>query len=306
VKLDYRLSVNFTPLHEFISSLHTYICSKSYKKIDLAFTWVKDTERRLSPELTRLLELTEVNGDWRHMYLLAMICPGGAECPEDAIQWIEGHSVGDLYELLAGYGNQFPEDMDAFRSHALRLFTAWNEEYFQYVDPEILNALRLEAGRRQTALPTMTPAEFIDDTTNGLMFKPINGLEEIILIPQYHFQPLNVIWHFKKLTMCHYASRQYPNETDEFSPHHYRMIRSLGEMSRLKILRFLHQGPHSFIEIVRHLKLSKGITHDHLFKLRSAGFIHAHFEGEVLTEYSLRPKALHEMNDILFRYVEGR
>ena len=57
-------------------------------------------------------------------------------------------------------------------------------------------------------------------------------------------------------------------------------------------MRYLYQGPRSFIEIVRHLKLSKGITHDHLSKLRGAGLVYAHFEGESLVEYTLRPRAL--------------
>jgi len=302
VALDYRLRVSFTPLHEFISSLHTYLCRKSYKKIDLSMEWVETTQERLSPELRRMLDNTEVNGDWRFIYLLALVCPDSTS-PEELVTWIEGHSVGELYELLSQYGNEFPAQMEVFRTHAVQLLTAWNEEYFRQLDPEILRLLHAEAARRTEMLTQLSPEDFVDDTTNGMLFTPIPGLEELILVPQYHFQPLNVIWHFGKVTLCHYAARVYIDKPGELSPHHYRILRTIGEKSRMKILRYLHQGPQPFTEIVRHLKISKGITHDHIGKLRSAGFIHAHIEGEVTTHYSLRLKAVRQIDEILYRYI---
>jgi DNA-binding transcriptional ArsR family regulator len=96
------------------------------------------------------------------------------------------------------------------------------------------------------------------------------------------------------------------SEGDFLSAHDYRILRSLGEKSRLKILRYLHQGPRTFIEIHRHLKLSKGITHDHITKLRSAGLIHAHFEGENLTVYSLRAGTLDRLQHVIMDYITGK
>ncbi|MEI0737131.1 hypothetical protein VQ056_11445 [Paenibacillus sp. JTLBN-2024] len=52
------------------------------------------------------------------------------------------------------------------------------------------------------------------------------------------------------------------------------------------------------------MKLSKGITHDHISKLRSAGVLYAHFEGENLTEYSLRRRALDQLQERIYRYIE--
>lgn len=302
-KVDYRLDVRFEPLHELINSLHTYICRKSYKKIDLTSSWAKETRQRLTPDFATLLSETEVDGDWKLTYLLVHLCPGG-KTAEDFLAWLEGLTPGDLYELLSAYGNHFPADMGSFRSRNLSIFSQWNEQYFKHIDPAILESLRKEEQSRNKPLSSMKPEDFIDQTTNGLQFKPMDGLERLIFVPQYHFQPINIVYYFGKFTFCHYSSRIYFGSEEALPTHEYRIIRSLAEMSRLKILRYLHNGPRSFIEIVRHLKLSKGITHDHISKLRSAGLIRAHFEGETLTAYSLRLEALQQMQDKLIDYIK--
>lgn len=301
--MDYQIDVKFGPIYELLNSLHTYICRKSYKKIDLAPQWAKETRQRLTPEFASFLDQTEIDGDWKLTSLLVHLCPGCGST-EDFLTWLEGLSSGDLYELISEYSNQFPDNKGKFRSRTLSMLSQWEEQYFRHIDPAIIESLRDETLDRKKALLGLEPEGFIDQTTNGLHFKPANGLQQLILIPQHHFQPLNVICNFGKLTLCHYSARIYFADDDYFPAPEYRMIRSLGEKNRLKILRYLHQGPRSFIEIVRHLNLSKGITHDHIAKLRSAGMIRAYFEGETLVEYTLRPGALEHMQRRLIAYIE--
>lgn len=301
--MSYCLDVSFKPINELMVSLHAYICQKSHKKMDLSTEWIQETQEGLTAEFSSFLMSPEVDDDWKWFFLLMYLCPNDGRA-ENFLGWLEGLTTGDLYELIAPHSNHFPENMSGFRSRTLYLVSEWNEQYFRKVDSRIIRALQDETKERVKALPAAEPSEFVDQTTNGLQFKPISGLERVALIPQYHFQPVNFIAHFGKLTLCHYAARIYFDEEDFLSPHEYRMIRSISEKSRLKILRFLHQGPRSFIEIARHLELSKGITHDHLTRLRSAGMITVTFEGETVSEYSLRPGALQQMQDSLIAYIE--
>jgi DNA-binding transcriptional ArsR family regulator len=228
-----------------------------------------------------------IDDDWRLTSLLVHMCPDGSNA-ESFLVWLERLSTGDLYELISEYCNQFPDNMGHFRSKTLSVFSQWNDQYFKHIDPRILESLGDEARNRKKEQSDLNPEEFVDQTTNGLLFAAMNGLEKLILIPQYHFQPINYICYFGKITLCHYSAKL------DFS----------DEKSRLKILRYLHKGPRSFIEIARHLELSKGITHDHITKLRSAGLIHAHIEGDTLTAYSLRSKALQHMQNKLKAYIE--
>ncbi|REE81197.1 regulatory ArsR family protein [Paenibacillus taihuensis] len=300
--MTYSLDIRFKPLYEVISSLHAYICKKSHKKLDLTETWPKQARQRFTPELVEILDSLSIDGDWKLTYLLVFLCPN-----EDAAgfaEWLRGLTAGALYELMSPYGNQFPANMTVFRDRTAKLFELWDKQYFQHIDTALINRLDEDVRIRKQALPSLDPAQFVDETSNGLYFEPVKGLEKLVLMPQYHFQPFNVVHHYGSLTVCHYAARIDMDEDDFLSTHEYRMIRSVAERSRLKILRFLHKGPRSFIEIVRHLELSKGITHDHIAKLRHAGMLTAHFEGETLTVYSLRIGALAQMYGKLMEYIE--
>ncbi|QAY66963.1 ArsR/SmtB family transcription factor [Paenibacillus protaetiae] len=300
--MEYNVEVRFKPLYEVIGSLHTFLCRQSHKKLDLSPSWPAEARRGLTPELVELLNNTAIDGDWKLTYLLVHLCP--ADDAAGFTDWLRKLSAGDLYELISLYSNQFPAQMSDFRDRTIQLFELWNEQYVRHMDPIIMKRLQEEASDKQRLLPSADIQSFVDETTNGLYFAPVKGLDNVVLMPQYHFQPINVISYFGSFTLCHYAARVYVEDEDFLNPHEYRMIRSVAEKSRLKILRFLQQGPRTFIEIVRHLELSKGITHDHISKLRNAGLLAAHFEGETLTAYSLRPSALEQVHHKIIGYIK--
>lgn len=301
--MAYQLDIEFKSLYELTSSLHTYICRKSHKKMLLAPDWAKEVGGSLTPEFASLLSRMEVDADWKWTYLLVYLCREGEEA-EDFLAWLERKSVGDLYELMAEYGQPFPKDMGEFRSRTLSVFSQWNDQYFKRTDPAIRESLRQDAEKRKRERDAGGGfRDLAERITHGLVFEPKEGLERLVLVPQFHFQPMNVIYHFGKVTLCHYSARLYRDKPSSFPQHEYLTIRALGEQNRLKILQFLHQGPKSFSEIVRHLNISKGITHDHISKLRRGGLIRAHIEGEAVTEYSLRLKALEEFQKKLMAYI---
>lgn len=244
-----------------------------------------------------------MNAEWKLIYLLIHLCPDTVSA-EGFLKWLDGLTVGDLNELVLNYVDQYPESMHDFRSRTLTMIDGWNEQYFRHIEPTIITALQKELNERKAAMHSMSQEVFIDETTNGLRFMQTEGLNKLILIPQFHFQPINMIFRFGEVTLCHYSARINLEQEDFLSPHNYRVLRSLGERNRLKILRYLHKGPRSFSEIVRHLGLSKGITHDHIAKLRTAGLICAHFDGDTLTEYSLRSHALLRIQSNLLDFIE--
>ncbi|WP_153944935.1 ArsR/SmtB family transcription factor, partial [Acinetobacter baumannii] len=67
-----------------------------------------------------------------------------------------------------------------------------------------------------------------------------------------------------------------------------RLARCLADESRLRILRFLTDGPRSFTEIVSHMGLAKSTVSYHMIMLRGAGLVRAYAEGECVQEYTLR------------------
>ncbi|AET60597.1 hypothetical protein HPL003_19285 [Paenibacillus terrae HPL-003] len=305
MKAPYDVHIGFGPVFELLSSLHTFICRKAYKKTDLSSGWAEQVRDKLSPDLSGLLESMEINADWKVIYgIVCMLSDEGGI--DEVVDRLESRTALELNEQASAYGIPLPDDMEKLRSLAVRLLSSWYEEYFRYADANILIGLEQEAERRNKEKDVYSTAEWVDRITNGFRFEPSDGLTRVLLVPQYHFQPLNIIYRFGSLLLCHYSAGIYFQEDDFLSPQEYRMIRSLGEKSRLKILKYLYQSqtPRTFIEIVRHLKLSKGITHDHIFKLRASGFIHAHFDSETLLGYSARLSAVDEMHSSILGYME--
>ncbi|MGW9528656.1 ArsR family transcriptional regulator [Paenibacillus terrae] len=305
MKAPYDVHIGFGPVFELLSSLHTFICRKAYKKTDLSSGWAEQVRDKLSPDLSGLLESMEINADWKVIYgIVCMLSDEGGI--DEVVDRLESRTALELNEQASAYGIPLPDDMEKLRGLALRLLSGWYEEYFRYADANILIGLEQEAERRNKEKDVYSTAEWVDRITNGFRFEPSDGLTRVLLVPQYHFQPLNIIYRFGSLLLCHYSAGIYFQEDDFLSPQEYRMIRSLGEKSRLKILKYLYQSqtPRTFIEIVRHLKLSKGITHDHIFKLRASGFIHAHFDSETLLGYSARLSAVDEMHSSILGYME--
>ncbi|OAB27094.1 transcriptional regulator [Paenibacillus macquariensis subsp. defensor] len=302
--MTYHADIQFHPIHELMNSLHSFICKKSYKKTELGSSWAKETESQLSAELTSRLEATELNNDWKAMYLLIHLCPH-KESVISVLKWIEGLSIGQIYEALSEYVNTFPSNMNDYRNQIMYLLSEWNLQYFSRCSPTILEALQQHSDDKKLELAqSQNTSEFVNTTTNGFYFVPVEGLETVVLVPQYHFQPANIIYSYGKLTLCQYASRISLGEENDISAYMYRTIRSLGEKSRLKILQSLHGERKTFTEIVKSAGLSKGIVHDHIFNLRSSGLLHAYIEGENVTDYSLRLEGIRHMNNQILDYLQ--
>ena len=300
--MDYEVEVQFQPVHELVSSIHTFICKKSNKKIELGTSWAAEVTSGLSSELLEALEETDLDNDWKLLNLLLYLCPV-KDTVESTLQWLEALTVGEMYETLAGYVSVFPVQMEQYRSKMFFLLSEWNRQYFSTCSPDITVRLKQHTEERRQTLKGSTVADFVNKTTNGFYFMPGEGLRRLVLIPQFHFQPINIIYNFGPLTICHYAAR-IPALEEEISPFMHRTLRSLGEKSRLKILKSLGGERKSFTEIAKQAGISKGIVHDHISSLRSAGLLNAYIEGENVTAYSLRLEGIQQMNEQLFNYLK--
>ncbi|WP_010271580.1 ArsR/SmtB family transcription factor [Paenibacillus senegalensis] len=300
--MSYQLEISFRPVNELINSLHTFLCKSWYKRIDLGPTWPQEVQASLSPRFAEQLDRTGIDLEWKLLHLLDYVSPG-KDSVEDFLAWLEGLSLGELYEVLSPYVQTFPEDMKAVRDRLHDMLFEWNYAYFKNVDQKIIAALHAET-QEKPELKGLSPFEKAAKLTNGFCFEPVKGLEKLVLVPQFHFQPGNIIYSFGSLTICYYAARLEPlSAEDEPSLQLYRLLRSLSEKSRLRILHFLRNEPHSFIEVVRHLGISKGITHDHIFNLRCAGLLNAHVVGETVSAYSLRLDRIRQVEQELLDYL---
>ncbi|MCL6458443.1 MAG: transcriptional regulator, partial [Gorillibacterium sp.] len=179
--MTFNVELQFYPIHELMNSLHTFICKKSHKKIDLSSSWAKETESQLSEQLSSSLKHTELNNDWKMMYLLIHLCPH-KESVDSVLKWIEELSIGEIYELLADYVKTFPGNMSDYRKKIIFLLSEWNLQYFSRCSPTLLDALEKHAGSKKIELAQnlKQTSTFVNTTTNGFNFVPVEGLETLV------------------------------------------------------------------------------------------------------------------------------
>lgn len=280
----YNVVVDFSEVHELILSLHTYLCKSSHKRIELGTGWVKKVKQQLSPNLQSHLVGQDV---WMPLQLLAI-----SQKEKDIVsflKWLDESSTGELFEALSPWMSTITNDLNEKRKEMVYFLCEWNHQYFKDFSVEIIGRLRKEAEFRKSEIQHFSPMEFGMQLTNGIIFKPVEGLKKILFIPQFHSQPSHLFHYFGETLLCQYSPNiTEKSENDDPSMELLLMTKALSDKSRLKILRFLANQPATFIEVYRHMDLAKSTVHDHLISLRAAGLINVEIEGETLGKYTFR------------------
>ena len=126
----------------------------------------------------------------------------------------------------------------------------------------------------------------------------------MVLVPQFHQRPYNHDETIVGGILLLYPADTVVNPPDGPPLGLLRLTRGLGDESRLRILRFLAQGPQSLSEVARFAGLSQPTVHHHLTQLRAAGLVRAHVTTDASRRYSLRPHAFDQLSTQLAQYLE--
>lgn len=292
----YTVEIDFTEVNELITSLYTYLCKSSHKRIDLGVGWVKMVKQQLSSNFQNKLEGKDV---WMPLQLLAI--QHKEMDTHSFLKWLDEVSTGELFEQLSPWMSAIPNDLNEKRKEMVDLLSEWENQYFKNFNTEILERLKRESERRKKEINRFDPIEFGMHVTNGVIFKPVEGLKRVMFIPHYHSQPSHLFHFFGETLLCHYSPNIYPSASDDPSMELMLVTKALSDKSRLKILKFLATHPATFIEVYRHMDLAKSTVHDHLISLRAAGLINVEIAGETLGKYSFR----RESTSTLLANLEG-
>jgi DNA-binding transcriptional ArsR family regulator len=225
----------------------------------------------------------------------------------DIRAWLKKVNAGELLAhpaLPATLLEKLPVQFKYFES-ACRLLEQWEARYFRNSDPVIVTGLEREA--REACLRVeadrQKQLDLIESLTEGLRLDEAEKLERVILVPQYHGRPANILEYYDNLFLGLYPVDVLPPAPGEPSPALLRLTAALADTNRLKVLKYLSHDEQSFSDIVKHLGLAKSTVHYHLILLRAAGLVRAHFKGGDCMLYGLRRQALEETSARLARYI---
>jgi DNA-binding HxlR family transcriptional regulator len=300
-----RVQIDWAPAYELIASYQAYINPPHPKVLEMGAGWIKQV-RPLLPDWFDA-EAKAIPADMEFPPVLVSVCPGARDA-EALLGWLEAMSPGELYDLISmkmGKNAPPPSALADARDRHVRLLKAWNERYFQTLDPRVLSGLAAEAERWRRQAETMAVDEVVAVATSGLRIEGPADLEQVMLVPQYHCRPVNLLhWYPGGVWILYGADALAPVPT-EVPPGLRRLIRALDDDSRLQILRALSEKPLTFTEVVELAGLAKSTVHHHLVALRAAGLVWVHTAGSVPDRYSLRLDSLDHLGPALKDFLGG-
>jgi DNA-binding transcriptional ArsR family regulator len=300
----YRVEVDWAPAYELVVSLEAYASRQHHKTLDLGMDWVRGVRHALRPEIGPELSSAAVLDHTDILSLLVRLCPGERDACS-FVRWLGGRSSGELYQLLEPYATRgaMLQDLTKVRDRSVRLLEAWVEQYFRGVDPAVLDALQADTITKRRLAEMLPAQDLIETATAGVDLTPALDEEEVVLlVPQYHYRPWNLFEKYRGMRLVKYPLEVPPASPDEPPIRLTRLFRALSDDSRLRILRLLTAGPHSFTDITRATELSKSTVHHHLVALRAAGLVRVRTTPKGET-YTLREDVLDTLGPTLRAYL---
>ncbi|MBI3971446.1 MAG: helix-turn-helix transcriptional regulator [Chloroflexi bacterium] len=304
--MGYTVDVDYAPAYELLVSLRAYIQQKDHSTLQLGAKWVSHVRQQLRPEFAEALAAEKEPWGPAMFPLLIWQSPHKREAAA-FVNWLGALSVGEIYERLAPYlpesGQGLPRDLGAGRDWYARVLATWHDQYFRGVDPVILAGLERDAVDKRALLQSAAPDEVVELATGGVSLEPAPEIERVLLVPQYHQNPLNLFALGHRLALFLYAADAVTPAAGQPSPALLRLTRALADESRLRMLHYLGGDERSFKEIVQWSGLAQSTVHHHLVVLRAAGLVRVRFSYDV-PRYGLRPTAVQEVSHRLSAFLD--
>ncbi len=279
-----------SPVYELLLSISLYKRQTLMKYLDLGAKWPKDIELSISPELHSLIASKE-NMFFEDILVLLIEQSPYKDKIDLFFDWLGNLSGGELFERIApllDVDRTLPADLSSQRDQSLTLLKAWNEQYFQHMDPDLSGRLNRDAEEKNDKLKNQSQEDVVLEASHFII--ETTSVKSVCLIPAIHLQPMSFIDHLKDTLYITYPLKDAKDELTEV----LRFTKALGDEKRLKILKFLSHEPSTFTNIVSEFGMAKGNIHHHLSILRGAGLLNIHIRDKRNTFYYSTNKVIAE------------
>lgn len=177
-------------------------------------------------------------------------------------------------------------DLTASGEKYLQALTTYQQVFFEEEENRLrarLHSAREEAEDLARELPL---TELLEELSGGVIFEEVQSVKEIVLVPSYWASPLVFYYRICPETLLIAFSRRAAAHSlvpgDTLPPNLIKAMKAVADPTRLRILRYLSEGPLTPSELARRLRLRPPTVIHHLNTLRLAGLIEIiiHAEGE--------------------------
>lgn len=302
--MGYRVVFEFSPLYELVNSLELFLTKRSIKNVEIGTDWIKEVQEKLDAASVDFGNHKD-HPSFCYLYLLIWQSPE-KENVDGFLRWLTSLQPGSIYEKLFSYVSEsLPTDLAGIRDQYVDLIRKWNNAYFSKIDSEIIDILSESIVEWEGKAISGDPVQFVERISGGLKIEQYEGLQQVILTPTYHTNPLIVISKLKNIAHIFYPIDLPESDPNQPSKKLIRITKALADENRLRIIKLLSEGPKTFTEILQHFSVSKSTVHHHVMLLRTAGLISSYHTDECGTEtYIYRPIGMDELNENFHEYLQ--
>jgi DNA-binding transcriptional ArsR family regulator len=207
-----------------------------------------------------------------------------------------GQSLG--HHAAPKVAKWLPRAAPRLRESVIEIATLWHRDLFSRDEDRLLSILERDARSKGELARRLSPAELLEEATNGFVWVDQPGLDTIALVPTWIMRPWTVDGLSGSAAVISYpvADESLGTNGDAVTARAVKLARVLSDESRVRAIQLLAIEPLSLMELAGKLDLNKSTIHHHLAELRAAGLLRVPMGTK---RYSLRPEALHRFGTLL-------
>lgn len=200
-------------------------------------------------------------------------------------------------------------DREAFGEKLIKAFEAYIDCFFAEEEQRILPVLKKGLSHAQMRAGSQPLPLLLEELSSGVRIEKIDSYSKIVLAPSFWGSPyvfldklsqdtLMVVFGARPDTMAIIPGDVVPDAL-------IRSLKALSDATRLRILRYLAQSPHTATELSRALRLRPPTVLHHLNQLRMAGMVQILLSEEGERQFSPRYDGFENTIDLLKLFVQG-
>ena len=204
---------------------------------------------------------------------------------------------------------QMWSEREAFGEKLIIALEAYIDGFFAEEEQRILPVLKNGLSHAQMRAGSKPLPLLLEELSNGVRIEKIDTYSKIVLAPSFWGSPymfleklssdtLMVVFGARPDSMAIIPGDIVPDAL-------IRSLKALSDATRLRILRYLAQSPHTATELSRALRLRPPTVLHHLNLLRMAGMVQILLSEEGERQFSPRYDGFENTIDLLKQFVQG-
>jgi len=196
---------------------------------------------------------------------------------------------------------------EAFGERYLWALQAYQDVFFSEEEKRIQGVLSEVVEQAQERSQQLSVDDLIEELSHGVRLENETNWQELKLVPSYWISPLVVfetLGEGQELFLFGARPAEVSLVPGELVPEGMlRTIKTLGDPTRLRILRYLSQENITGAELARRLRLRAPTVTHHLNQLRLAGLVFLTLGEKGQRRYATRPEAVDEAFEALRSFL---